>query len=80
MWLRGLTGSRNVVFWASGGLRSVSRFYDESLRFICPMKKLSYLECTTTRRQRSASGWTIFILGFGLGGVCVYGLTRIWHI
>jgi hypothetical protein len=34
-------------------------------------------ERSGTRRQGSGSRWAGFFLGFGLGGACVYGVTRI---
>jgi hypothetical protein len=41
------------------------------------MKKISYLECTTTRRDRRISAGTIFSIGFVVGGFCVYAVIKV---
>ena len=35
-------------------------------------RRISYLECTTTRRKSGMPMWTVFLVGFGMGVVCAF--------
>jgi hypothetical protein len=48
--------------------------------FLSRNEKISYPECTASRCKGNASGWTVFLLGCGVEGVCVYGLTKLFSL